>query len=122
MDKEEFLLRICGASRGRIPGDTGNRTMTKADGAKFEQKLELKSDLVSNTLTTVCKDNYIVEVREKKEHSKGRLAKHVMLGYTRDSKGKVTNHHELSAANTITTFSGGQWTTASYVLELREKE
>lgn len=47
---------IC-ASRGRNPDNPGDRTA----GAPTEQRLEPNMDGVSNTLTTVQKDNYVVE-------------------------------------------------------------
>lgn len=45
------------ASRGRILDENGNRTK---DG-KYKQRLELNTDGVTNTITTVQKDNYVVE-------------------------------------------------------------
>ena len=47
---------IC-ASRGRNPENPSDRTA----GAPTEQQLELNSQGISNTLTTVQKDNYVVE-------------------------------------------------------------
>ena len=54
---KEFLIA---ASRGRDPNNPSNR---KA-GAKLEQKLEINKDGICNTLTTVLKDNYVIEISE----------------------------------------------------------
>ena len=39
-----------------------------------------------------------------------------LVGYSRDEKGNVINHHMVDISNTITTFSGGSWTQAQFVL------
>ena len=46
-----------GASRGRNPKNPSDRTT----GAPTEQRLEINQDGTSNTLTSVQKDNYVVE-------------------------------------------------------------
>ena len=51
---------IC-ASRGRNPDNPGDRTT----GAPNEQRLEVNSKGISNTLTTVQKDNLIIEPKIK---------------------------------------------------------
>lgn len=48
--------RIC-ASRGRNP----NNPSSRKSGEQLEQRLELGPEGVSNTLTTVQKDNYVIE-------------------------------------------------------------
>jgi hypothetical protein len=48
---------IC-ASRGRNPSNPSDRTA----GAPTEQRLEPNMDCVCNTITTVQKDNLILEV------------------------------------------------------------
>ena len=53
---EDKNYSIC-ASRGRFLDENGNRSK---DG-EYCQRLELNTDGVSNTLTTVQKDNYVVE-------------------------------------------------------------
>lgn len=50
---EPFIV----ASRGRNPEDPSDRTA----GSPTEQRLESKTDGCTNTLTTVQKDNYVVE-------------------------------------------------------------
>ena len=46
------------ATRGRDPQNPSNRKK----GANLEQRLEVRNDGLSNTLTTVSKDNYVLEV------------------------------------------------------------
>lgn len=53
---EDKNYSIC-ASRGRFLDENGNRSK---DG-EYCQRLELNTDGVSNTLTTVQKDNYVLE-------------------------------------------------------------
>ena len=72
---------IC-ASRGR--------------GKENVQQLEAREDGVTNTITSVQKDNLIV------------------LGWSRDSKGKVTNRHPVKVANAVT--SGKRENTQNYVV------
>lgn len=48
---------LCAASRGRNPDNSSDRTA----GSPTEQRLELNTSGCSNTLTSVQKDNYIVE-------------------------------------------------------------
>ena len=54
---DEIELPAIGASRGRNPQNPSDRTA----GAPTEQRLEINKNGVSNTLTTVQKDNYVVE-------------------------------------------------------------
>lgn len=52
---KEFL--IC-ASRGRNPTNPSDRR----SGIPTEQRLEINKDGICNTLTTVLKDNYVIEI------------------------------------------------------------
>lgn len=52
---KEFLI---GASRGRNPTNPSDRT----PGIHTEQRLEINKDGICNTLTTVLKDNYVIEI------------------------------------------------------------
>lgn len=54
---KEFLID---ASRGRNPINPRDRT----SGIKLEQRLEINKDGICNTLTTVLKDNYVIEIEE----------------------------------------------------------
>lgn len=49
---------LIGASRGRNPANPSDRTT----GAPTEQRLEINENGTSNTLTSVQKDNYVVEI------------------------------------------------------------
>lgn len=53
----ELDLPAIGASRGRNPGNPSCRTT----GSPTEQRLEINKHGVSNTLTSVQKDNYVIE-------------------------------------------------------------
>lgn len=55
--KRVIELPCIGASRGRNPENPSDRTA----GAPTQQRLELNYEGLSNTLTTVQKDNYVVE-------------------------------------------------------------
>lgn len=57
MDDNFIKEPICAASRGRNPENPSDRTA----GIYLEQTLEFNKDGCTNTLTTVQKDNYIVE-------------------------------------------------------------
>lgn len=53
----KFIEPVICASRGRNPDNPGDRTA----GAPTEQRLEVNMNGVSNTLTTVQKDNYVFD-------------------------------------------------------------
>ena len=52
---KEFLIA---ASRGRSPTNPSDRT----PGIPTEQRLEINRFGICNTLTTVLKDNYVLEI------------------------------------------------------------
>lgn len=54
-----IVERIIVASRGRNPSNPSDRTT----GAPTEQRLEPNSEGLCNTLTSVQKDNYVLEIR-----------------------------------------------------------
>ena len=54
-----MVERIIVASRGRNPSNPSDRTT----GAPTEQRLEPNSEGLCNTLTSVQKDNYVLEIR-----------------------------------------------------------
>lgn len=61
---ENFLNKcrrqlVIGASRGRNPENPRDRTV----GAPTEQRIEINTQGISNTITTVQKDNYVVEAK-----------------------------------------------------------
>ena len=53
----QILEPVIGASRGRNPINPSDRTV----GSPTEQRLEINQNGTSNTITTVQKDNYVVE-------------------------------------------------------------
>lgn len=93
-------------------------TTNKGDGAKiavtYQQQLEPRTDGCSNTLTSVQKDNLIIEPDKVVAALRGREP--VVLGWTRDSKGNVVNRHPVEISNTIT--STKRDNTQNYVVEL----
>lgn len=52
----EFLIA---ASRGRNPTNPSDRR----SGIHTEQRLEINKDGICNALTTVLKDNYVIEIK-----------------------------------------------------------
>lgn len=91
---------MIGASRGRNPNNPSDRRT----GSPTEQRLEINQDGVSNTLTTVQKDNYVVEglpIREatKQGYSVANDGDSVNLQYptSKTRRGRVGNQ----IANTI---------------------
>ena len=50
-------VKVIGASRGRNPNNPSDRNT----GSPTEQRLEINKQGTSNTITTVQKDNYVVE-------------------------------------------------------------
>ena len=59
LDRHTWDLVAIGASRGRNPENPSDRTV----GTPTQQRLELNSQGTSNTITTVQKDNYVVEAK-----------------------------------------------------------
>jgi hypothetical protein len=53
------IEKIIVASRGRNPTNPSDRTA----GSPTEQRLEPNSEGICNTLTSVQKDNYVLEIR-----------------------------------------------------------
>lgn len=49
---------LIAASRGRDPDNPSNRS----GGIRSEQRLEINRNGICNTLTTVLKDNYVIEI------------------------------------------------------------
>lgn len=91
---------LIGASRGRNPNNPSDRRT----GSPTEQRLEINQDGVSNTLTTVQKDNYVVEglpIREatKQGYSVAKDGDSVNIQYPTSTtrRGRVGNQ----IANTI---------------------
>ena len=66
----------------------------------MQQRLEINTEGISNTLTSVHKDNYV-------------------LGYSRDAKGKVVGRHKKYLANTIHSSLGTGNNTDQFVNSIR---
>ena len=64
-------------------------------------QLQPKQDGTSNTLTSVAKDNLLIEPS--------------VLGWTRNEKGEITDRHPVSVANCVT--AGKRDNTQNYVME-----
>lgn len=92
---------MVGAFRGRNPENPSDRTT----GAPTEQRLEINKNGTTNTLTSVQKDNVVVEPK--------------IIGYTRDAKGKVTDRHLKDTAGTIHSSSGQGGNTDQFVQDYR---
>jgi len=88
--------QLIAAMRGRNPDNPSDRSK----GAPLKQTLEVNTEGVSNTLTRVQKDNYV-------------------LGYSRDKKGKVVSRHKKDVANTIHSSSGTGNNTDQFVNSIR---
>jgi len=88
---------ICVAMRGRNTDNPSDRT----PGIETEQRLEPNSQGITNTITSVQKDNLIMEPQ--------------IIGYTRDEKGKVVKRHLQDNANTLHSSSGSGGNTDQFV-------
>jgi len=69
----------------------------KSGQRELGQQIEIRKDGVTNCLSTVQKDNYVI-------------------GYTRDAKGKVIKRNLKQEANTLHSSSGGGGNTDQYIL------
>ena len=58
-----LINQLCCASRGRNPYNPSDRR----SGIYVEQRLELNNQRWSNTITSVQKDNYILEIYERED-------------------------------------------------------
>jgi DNA (cytosine-5)-methyltransferase 1 len=94
---------VIAAMRGRNPKNPSDRTK----GGPREQRIEINKHGTSNTLTSVYKDNLV-------------LNNQAVIGYSRDSKGKVVSRHKINNANTIHKSSGGGGNTDQFVLNKSE--
>lgn len=76
---------VVGALRGRNPENPNERGRSNG---KYKQRLEINEKGTSNTITSVQKDNVVVEP--------------IVLGWTRDSRGKIVDRHPVEVANCVT--------------------
>ena len=91
---------VIGALRGRNPENPSERGRSNG---QYKQRLELNENHTSNTITSVQKDNVVVE--------------QVVLGWTRDSRGKIVDRHPVEVANCVT--SAKRDNTQNYVVEAK---
>lgn len=92
-----------GSVRGRDPENPKSR---KKNENGYVQMLEINERPdISNAITTVEKDAVILETTYKS------------VGYTRDSKGKVTDRHLSDICNTVHTSTGSGGNTDQFILE-----
>ena len=98
-------LPCIAASRGRNPENPNDRTT----GAPTEQRLEFNTKGISNTITTVQKDNYVVEKPSILRYERTEYGKLIRKQYEKgEIKEKISNMRELKPrqddiSNTITT-------------------
>lgn len=98
-------LPCIAASRGRNPDNPSDRTA----GAPTEQRLEINTKGTSNTITTVQKDNYVIEKPSILRYERTDYGKLIRKQYENgEIKEKIGNMRELKPrqdgiSNTITT-------------------
>lgn len=80
---------------------------------KYMQQIEPRNDGLSNTLTSVAKDNLVIEATKEIAAMRGREP--IVLGWTRDKHGNVMDRHPVSVANTV--ISSKRDNTQNYVAE-----
>ena len=88
LDTSDSKGVIIAASRGRNPENPSDRTV----GSPTEQRLEINKQGTSNTITTVQKDNYVVEA--KKEY--GRMGRQAV---------ETLNENNVKYSDTINPFN-----------------
>lgn len=84
-DGQLLAETMIGALRGRNPENPSERGRSNG---KYKQRLELNENHTSNTITSVQKDNVVVES--------------IVLGWSRDKKGNVVDRHPVEVANCVT--------------------
>lgn len=86
-------------------------TTNKGDGI-YIQCLEPRTDGCTNTITTVQKDNLVIEPNKIAAALRGR--EKAVLGWTHDKNGNVVDWHPVEVANCVT--SAKRDNTQNYVL------
>lgn len=114
----EKIGRVHKGMSGVVYGTDGvapTVTTNHGDGNKivvYEQHLEPRTDDCTNALTSVQKDNLVIEPDGKAAAMRGREP--IVLGWTRDKHGNVVDRHPVSVANTVT--SAKRDNTQNYVV------
>lgn len=114
MEKIEIVGHTHKGQSGVVYGINGiapTITINKCDG-QYIQMIETRSDECTNTITTVTKDNLVIEPDKVAAASRGR--KPIVLGWTRDAKGNIINRHPVEIANCVT--SSKRDNTQNYVV------
>lgn len=98
----KIIEAFCCASRGRNPENPTDRT----PGPPTEQRLEVRQDGLTNTITTVQKDNYVM-IREatKKGYAEATEGDFVNIGMPNSQTRRVRVGRGI--ANTLTTIQEG---------------
>ncbi|TYB78321.1 DNA cytosine methyltransferase [Bizionia myxarmorum] len=105
---KDKLLKLSELANRGIDGEKVNAEfMSHPKGDTYTQTLEVNKNGKSNTLSTLDKDNLAIEP--------------IILGYTRDSKGKVVKRNPLRQANTIHTATGSGGNTDQFVKQTNYK-
>lgn len=90
LDTSDSKGVVIGASRGRNPENPSDRTV----GSPTEQRLEINKQGTSNTITTVQKDNYVVEpLGTLAAHNSEKFGTGYMDGVSKTLKA---NKHDIS--------------------------
>ncbi len=99
----------CGAMRGRyiVDGKSGDHLVDSQKGIT-EQRLELRKDEKTNTLTTVQKDNLVVRPCEPREFNADSLCHHAATATDIKGNDSVKRVYASSGKSpTLTTMGGG---------------
>ena len=81
----EVTNAVVGASRGRNPKNPLDSTV----GSPTEQRLEINKQGTSNTITTVQKDNYVVETKNYRIRKLSPLECWRLMGFSDDDFHKA---------------------------------
>lgn len=103
------------ASRGRNPNNPGDRTT----GAPTEQRLEINSQGISNTLTTIQKDNYLLEPINPHEDGTARTLK---AQYFKNSVANFEKTGTYGATGVAVWGKNKRIDTNSYINEIISKD
>lgn len=103
----KILEPVCAASRGRNPNNPGDRT----PGIDTVQRLEINGDGVCNTLTTVQKDNYVLEPKIicPVNAEKDGTARTIKARYYKTSVANMIRTGSHGSTGVMAEFSDSDW-------------
>lgn len=103
----KILEPVCAASRDRNPTNPGDRT----PGIDTVQRLEINGDGVCNTLTTVQKDNYVLEPKIicPVNAEKDGTARTIKAQYYKTSAANMIRTGSQGATGVIAEFLDADW-------------